>query len=268
MALMCKISIDRVSKSFDGGRTFAVRDASLHVEPGELVALLGESGSGKTTLLKMVNRLVEPDEGAVRMDGDDLRERDPAALRRSIGYVFQGVGLFPHMSVEKNVGIVPDLLGWDADRTSSRVDELLDLVGLDADVYRRRLPSQLSGGEKQRIGFARALAAKPSVLLLDEPFGALDPVTRDRLQGDFRAIQRDLQLTALLVTHDMTEALLLADRIAVMRQARILQVGSPGEILNRPADPYVRSLLTTPKRQARAVDDLIDAEPDGTGART
>ena len=260
---MDKITVENVSRSFDGGRTFAVKRASLSVASGEVLALLGESGSGKTTLLKTLNRLVEPDEGTVRIDGQDVSGIDPVRLRRGIGYVFQGVGLFPHMTVAQNIAIVPGLLGWSAERTARRIDELLELVGLDPSCYRERPSGRLSGGEKQRVGFARALAARPSLLLLDEPFGALDPITRERLQGDFKRIVEDLELTAVLVTHDMTEALFLAERIAVMRSARIVQVGTPAEILNHPAGDHVASLFSIPKRRAAAVERLLRDEQGG-----
>ena len=250
------IRLEQVGKSYDGGRTFAVDNLDLHVAAGELLALVGESGCGKTTTLKVINRLVEPTSGRVLIDGRDITTGDPVELRRGIGYVFQGVGLFPHHTVGENVAAVPRLLGWDAGRTAAaRSKELLDLVRLPAD-YRDRLPAELSGGQRQRVGFARALAASPKVMLLDEPFGALDPTTRDALQQEFRSLQKSLGLTAVMVTHDMTEALLLADRIAVMDAGRIAQVGTPRELLSSPADRAVERLIQTPRRQAAALEAM------------
>ena len=202
------IVLDEVSKSFDGGGRFSVRDVSLRVPQGELLVLLGGSGCGKTTTLKMINRLIEPTAGRILVAGHDVRAADPVTLRRGIGYVFQGIGLFPHLSVADNVAVVPRLLGWSPERIEARVDELLEMVHLPAEQYRMRRPGQLSGGQQQRVGFARALAAGPRVMLLDEPFGALDPITRDGLREEFRHIQTQLGLTAVMVTHDVTEALL------------------------------------------------------------
>ncbi len=253
------IRIRNVSKSFDGGQRFAVRDVTLTVEAGELMALLGTSGSGKTTTLKLVNRLLEATSGTIEVAGRDVSEVDPVELRRGIGYVFQGVGLFPHLSVARNVAVVPELLGWPAADVVARVDELLRLVRLAPDEYRERRPRELSGGQRQRVGFARALAARPLVLLLDEPFGALDPLTRDDLRVDVRNLQRALGVTSVLVTHDMAEALLLADRIAVMDAGRVLQVGTPRELLAAPANDTVERLLAAPRRQTEALEALLGA---------
>jgi osmoprotectant transport system ATP-binding protein len=250
------IALENVCKSYDGGGTYSVRDVSLTVPSGELLALLGGSGCGKTTTLKMINRLVEPTSGRVEIDGRDARTLDPVELRRGIGYVFQGVGLFPHMTVADNVATVPRLLGWPAERTAARVDELLALVRLPAEQYRDRFPRELSGGQQQRVGFARALAAGPRVMLLDEPFGALDPVTRDELRDEFLAIRKRLNLTAVMVTHDMTEALLSADRIAVMNGGRLLREGTPRELLTSPGDPFVAALVAGPKRRAELLKSL------------
>jgi len=239
------------------GRALAVDGVSFRVDPGQVLALVGDSGSGKTTTLKMINRLVEPDGGRVLVEGRDTASLDPHALRRSIGYVFQGVGLFPHMSVAENVAVPLRLLGWPRDRSRARVAELLALVELDASLG-SRLPAALSGGEQQRVGVARALAASPRVMLLDEPFGALDPLTRDRLQRSFDELRHRLSLTAVFVTHDVAEALVLADRIGVMRAGRLVQVGTPGEIARRPADDDVARLLDTPRRQARLVADRLE----------
>ncbi|MDJ0522050.1 MAG: ATP-binding cassette domain-containing protein [Planctomycetota bacterium] len=247
-----------VRKSYDGGRSHAVDGVSLEVGRGELVVLLGESGCGKTTTLKMVNRLIEPSAGRIEVDGRDVTALDPVDLRRRIGYVFQGVGLFPHMTVAENVAITPTLLGWDPDRIQARVTQLLELLGLDAGTYADRMPHELSGGQQQRVGFARALAAEPGAVLLDEPFGALDPSTRDHLQRELQRIQGELGFAALFVTHDMTEALLLATRIVVMQAGRVVQTGTPAELLQAPADDYVAALVETPKRQAARLAGLQD----------
>jgi osmoprotectant transport system ATP-binding protein len=254
------LELRHVSKSYDGGRTFAVDDVSFSAAPGELVVLVGESGSGKTTTLKTINRLVEPSNGQVLINGSDIAEREPVELRRSIGYVFQGIGLFPHLTIAHNVGIIPTLLGWDEMRIERRVSELLELVHLDPDEYGWRTPAELSGGQRQRVGFARALAGGASLMLLDEPFGALDPITRDVLRTEFQQIQRELNLTAVLVTHDMTEALLLGDRIIVMRGGRVAGQGSPREILHDPGDPYVAMLMDSPTHHAERLAAMIDAD--------
>jgi osmoprotectant transport system ATP-binding protein len=240
------------------GDTVVVDRLSLTVSNGELLVLLGGSGSGKTTTLKMVNRLVEPTSGRVVIDGEDAAILRPHELRRRVGYVFQRIGLFPHMTVADNVAVTLTLLGWDRRRIQARVDELLELVELSPGAVRDRRPSALSGGQQQRVGVARALAASPVLMLLDEPFGALDPLTRDRLQQSFMRIRRRLRLTAIFVTHDMVEALLVGDRIAVMHEGRLVQVGTPRELMHAPADEYVRRLMETPARQARAVEALIE----------
>jgi len=250
------IVLDHVSKSYDGGK-FAVQDVSLEVPSGQLLVLLGGSGSGKTTTLKMINRLIEPTSGKVLVNGKNVLEGDPVLLRRSIGYVLQGSGLFPHMTVAENIAVVPKLLHWSADKIAKRVDELLNLVHLPAEQYRARLPRQLSGGQQQRVGFARALAVGPSVMLLDEPFGALDPVTRDELRVEFQNIRKQLGLTAVMVTHDMTEALLTADLIAVMNHGKLLQIGSPHQLLTSPVDDFVGALLSNPKKQAEQLEALV-----------
>ncbi len=239
------------------GETMAVDGISLEVARGECVFLVGGSGCGKTTTLKMVNRLIEPTSGRVQIDGEDPRALPGHELRRRIGYGFQQVGLFPHLSVGRNIGVTPELLGWAPDRIRARVDELLQRMELEPGTYRDRLPEELSGGQQQRVGLARALAAQPEILLLDEPFGALDPLTRDRMQRDFRSLVDELGLTVLFVSHDMVEALLLADRIAVMDGGRLVQVGTPAELLARPADGRVAELLDTPRRQRDAVDRLL-----------
>jgi osmoprotectant transport system ATP-binding protein len=218
--------------------------------------LVGGSGSGKTTTLKMINRLIDPTSGRVVVNGKDVRLIDPVQLRRSIGYVFQGSGLFPHLSVAENIAVVPKLLHWPKDRIQTRVAELLELVHLPAAEYRDRMPRELSGGQAQRVGFARALASGPEVMLLDEPFGALDPVTRDELRREFLELRNRLGLTAVMVTHDMIEALLSADLIAVMNAGRLLQLGTPQELMNSPADDFVAALMASPKHQTQQLDAL------------
>jgi osmoprotectant transport system ATP-binding protein len=254
------IAFAHVGKSFDGGRgakpVLAVNDVSLDVAAGELLAIVGGSGSGKTTLLRLANRLIEADSGSITVEGEDVRKIDPIPLRRRIGYVFQSGGLFPHMSVADNIGITPRLLGLSAAEIASRVDELLDLVRLDRIQHRDRLPHELSGGQRQRVGVARALAARPRIVLMDEPFGALDPLTRDALGDDFRDLHRKLGLTTVMITHDMTEAILLADRVAVMRAGKLLAQGTPAELSNS-YDPYVGELLRTPRRQAERLNVLL-----------
>ncbi|WP_092023313.1 ABC transporter ATP-binding protein [Bradyrhizobium sp. OK095] len=248
------IGYAHVTKYF--GLLKAVDDVSLDIAEGEFVAIVGGSGSGKTTLLRLANRLIEPDGGAITVEGEDVRNADPVALRRRIGYVFQSGGLFPHLSVADNIGITPKLLGEPAAAIAARVDELLELVQLDRAAHRDRLPEALSGGQRQRVGVARALAAKPRIVLMDEPFGALDPLTRDALGDDFRELHRKLGLTTVMITHDMTEAILLADRIAVMRGGKLLAQGTPAELSNN-SDAYVLELLRTPRRQVERLNALL-----------
>ena len=240
--------------------TVAVADVSFRVERGEMLALVGDSGSGKTTTLKMINRLIEPDAGRVVVDGRDTRDLEPHALRRSIGYVFQGIGLFPHLTVGENMAVPLRLAGFTPARIRERLAELLLLVELDQALLTQR-PDELSGGQQQRVGVARALAASPSVMLLDEPFGALDPLTRDRLQRSFGALRRRLELTAVFVTHDVAEAVVLADRIGVMRSGRLVQLGTPDQLARDPADADVARLIDTPRRQARLVAERLEARP-------
>jgi osmoprotectant transport system ATP-binding protein len=250
------IAFDNVCKSFDGGRVKAVNDVSLGVAQGEFLAIVGGSGSGKTTLLRLANRLIEADSGTIAIDGDNVAAGDPIALRRRIGYVFQSAGLFPHMSVAENVGITPRLTGGTAAAIAARVNELLALVRLDSAKYRDRFPHELSGGERQRVGVARALAAEPKIVLMDEPFGALDPLTRDSLGEDFRSLHNKLGLTTIMITHDMTEAMLLADRIAVMRTGTLVATGTAKELAVS-AEPYVRELMSTPRRQTARLNALM-----------
>lgn len=225
------------------GEFRAVDDVSLQAADGEFTVLLGPSGSGKTTMLRMINRMVEPTSGQVMIDGRDAATLRPEALRRTMGYVIQNTGLFPHMSIRRNVATVPRLLGWDRKRTDARVDEMLDLVGLDPGVYGKKRPSQLSGGEAQRVGVARALAADPPVLLMDEPFGAVDPLTRERLQLEMKRLQARLRKTILFVTHDIDEAVLLADRIALLRDGRLEQFDTPERLWTAPASAFVSDFL-------------------------
>jgi osmoprotectant transport system ATP-binding protein len=259
------IEARRLRKTYDG-QQWAVDEVSFAVESGGFLALVGASGCGKTTTLKMLNRLVEPTDGQVLIHGEPHRQLDPFRLRRSIGYAFQGVGLFPHLSVYDNVAVVPRLLGWPADRIRGRFEHLMNMVHLEPDRYAAQRPDQLSGGQRQRVGFCRAIAAEPALLLMDEPFGALDPITRDALQQEFAQLQRDLKLTTVMVTHDMAEALLMADRVAVMNDGRLEQLDTPSALLARPASNYVAKLLETPKRQADRLEALArpKAEPEST----
>ncbi|HLI99569.1 MAG TPA: ATP-binding cassette domain-containing protein [Bradyrhizobium sp.] len=250
------IAFAHVAKHYDNGHVRAVDDVSLEVGRGEFLAIVGGSGSGKTTLLRLANRLIEADHGTITIDGEDLRAADPVSLRRRIGYVFQSGGLFPHMSVAANIGITPKLLKWPPSEIAASVDELLDLVQLDQRAFRDRFPHELSGGQRQRVGVARALAAKPKIMLMDEPFGALDPLTRDALGDDYRALHDRLRLTTLMITHDMSEAILLADRIAVMRGGKLLAQGTASE-LSESSDAYVGELLATPRRQAERLNALL-----------
>jgi osmoprotectant transport system ATP-binding protein len=259
------IAYAHVAKSFGergAERIVAIDDVSLEVAEGEFLAVVGGSGSGKTTLLRLANRLIDADRGTITVEGEDVRAADPVRLRRRIGYVFQSGGLFPHISVAANIGITPKLLGTPPDEIAARVDELLTLVQLDREQHRDRLPQELSGGQRQRVGVARALAARPRIVLMDEPFGALDPLTRDALGEDYRALHRKLGLTTVMITHDMTEALLLADRIAVMQTGRLLASGTPAE-LSQSRDGYVVELLRTPRRQAERLNTLL---PQGAPA--
>ncbi|GLH79418.1 ABC transporter ATP-binding protein [Bradyrhizobium sp. SSBR45G] len=252
------ITYSNVRKRFPGpaGAVVAVDDVSLEIAEGEFLAIVGGSGSGKTTLLRLTNRLIEADSGTIRIAGEDINGIDPVGLRRRIGNVFQSGALFPHMTVAANIGITPKLLGTPASEIAARVDDLLDLVQLDRKAHRDRLPDALSGGQRQRVGVARALAARPRIVLMDEPFGALDPLTRDTLGSDYRALHEKLALTTVMITHDITEALLLADRIAVMRSGRLVEVGTPTELAGS-REPYVSELMTTPRRQAARLKALL-----------
>ena len=236
------VGFDAVTKTYAGG-TVALADLTFTVPAGAICALVGPSGGGKTTALKTVNRLIEPTSGRVLIDGEDVTRGDPVALRRRIGYVIQHIGLFPHRTVAENVATVPELMGWPQGRIRARVAELLDLVGLDPARYARRYPSQLSGGERQRVGVARALAAEPPVMLMDEPFAAVDPIVRERLQDEFLRIHERLGMTVLFVTHDVDEALKMGSRVAVLHGGRLAQYATPDELLARPATDVVRDLV-------------------------
>jgi osmoprotectant transport system ATP-binding protein len=247
------IELKGVAKSYDGAP--AVGPLNLTIESGAFVALLGGSGCGKTTTLKMINGLVRPDAGEILIDGKPAAAEPPHRLRRRIGYVFQEVGLFPHMTVAENIAVGPRLAGWDRARTLGRAAELLELVALSGDVA-PRLPAHLSGGQRQRVGVARALAAGPSIMLMDEPFGALDPLTRDALGADYRALHERLSLTTVMVTHDVMEALLLADRVVVLDAGEVIGDGAPAELFAGRVDPRVAALMATPLRQAHRVEAL------------
>ncbi|GAA2142903.1 betaine/proline/choline family ABC transporter ATP-binding protein [Nocardioides koreensis] len=239
-----EIRLEDVVKKYPGQKSPAVDSLSLTIPAGEIVMFVGPSGCGKTTSLKMINRLIEPTSGTIRIDGQDVRQQSPDQLRRHVGYVIQGGSLFPHMTVEKNIAIVPKLLGWDSARVSERVNDLLDLVGLDPAKYRGRYPRELSGGQQQRVGVARGLAADPPVLLMDEPFGAVDPITRQRLQDELLSIQRELRKTIVCVTHDIDEAIKLGDRIVILREgADIAQYDTPENVLAAPADDFVSDFV-------------------------
>lgn len=250
------IEIDGIRKVYDG--VPVVADVSFTIKKGDICVVVGTSGSGKTTLMRMINRLVEPTRGSVRIDGRDTREFVPYELRRQIGYVIQGNGLFPHRSVAQNIATVPQLLGWNRARIETRVEELLLLFQLDPDQYRHRLPTELSGGQQQRVGVARALAAAPDILLMDEPFGALDPIIRSKAQTDLLAIQKRFGTTIMLVTHDMNEAMALGSAIAVMDEGRLLQYASPSEIIARPATARVEELIGSRDRPFRMLSlDIV-----------
>lgn len=257
------IRLEQVTKQF--GSTIAVEALDLEVSAGEICVLVGPSGCGKTTTLRMINRLIEPTSGRIFLDGDDVTHVDPVALRRRIGYVIQQVGLFPHQTVAENVATVPRLLGWDRARVAARVGELLELVGLDPDLHRGRYPSELSGGQRQRVGVARALGADPPVLLMDEPFGAIDPITRDHLQGEFLRLQQELRKTVVFVTHDITEAVRMGDRIALLAVGgRLAQYDTPAELLGHPRSDFVADFVGADRGLKRL--EVTTVGPDGLDA--
>lgn len=249
------LSADALTKRFPDG-TLAVDGVSFTVAAGECLAIIGESGCGKTTTLKMLNRLVEPTGGSIAFAGEEVTTLKPEALRRRIGWVMQGDGLFPHMTVAENIAVTPRLLNWDKARIDARVDALIEQVRLSVSEHRGRYPAQLSGGQRQRVAIARALSVEPELLLLDEAFGALDPLTRGALQADFTALRQELGFAAVMVTHDMAEALLIADRILVMKAGRVVRTGTPEDLLRDPGDAYVEELLAMPRQQARAIERL------------
>ncbi len=242
--MTAKIRLENLTKQFPGQAEPAVDDLTMEIPEGEIVILVGPSGCGKTTTMKLINRLIEPTSGRIFLDGEDVTRVNADQLRRRIGYVIQQIGLFPHMTIEDNIATVPKLLGWQKSRISERIDELLDTVGMDPRQYRRRYPKELSGGQRQRVGVARALAADPDVMLMDEPFGAIDPITRERLQNEFLRIQSEIKKTIVFVTHDIDEAIKLGDRIAILRdQSRIAQYDTPERILIDPADEFVANFI-------------------------
>lgn len=256
------ISLEDVSKSYDGGETYAVNGLTVEVHEEEFFVLLGESGCGKTTTMKMVNRLIEKTSGEITLEGKPVHRFDPVQLRRQIGYVFQGIGLFPHLTVAENVATVPRLLGWPSKRIAERVAEMLGRVELPVEKFGDRLPAALSGGQQQRVGVARALAGEAKIMLMDEPFGALDPINRDVLQSEYQELHRQLGLTTVMVTHDMIEALLLADRIGVMASGDLVQVGTPKELMNEPAHETVERLMGTATREADFIERLTKQDKD------
>ncbi|TXL67494.1 betaine/proline/choline family ABC transporter ATP-binding protein [Cerasibacillus terrae] len=235
------LKIKNVSKVYEGGKK-AVNNINLHIKKGEFIAFIGPSGCGKTTTMKLINRLIETTEGDIYIEGENIRDKNVVELRRSIGYVIQQIGLFPHMTIAENIALVPKLLNWPLEKRRKRAEELLKLVNMDPS-YLERYPDELSGGQQQRIGVLRALAADPPLILMDEPFGALDPITRDGLQDEFKNLQQSLGKTIVFVTHDMDEAIKLADRIVIMRAGEIVQVGSPDDILREPANDFVEEFL-------------------------
>lgn len=260
------IQFKNVSKVFDDGFQ-ALKNIHLHVQQGELLTLIGPSGCGKTTTMKMVNRLIEPTEGEIFIEDENILLKDPVELRRNIGYVIQQIGLFPHMTIEDNIAIVPKLKNWSKGRYEKKVDELLDTVGLDPSVFKKRYPSELSGGQQQRIGVIRALAGDPPVILMDEPFSALDPISREQLQEELLRLQRDIQKTIVFVTHDMDEALKLANRMAIMQEGEIIQLDTPEQILRQPANDFVQEFIgpdriLQPVQMLKAVDVMeVEEKP-------
>ena len=267
-----EIQFQHVTKRYGDSPRAAIDDLSLTIPAGEICVLIGPSGGGKTTAMKMINRLISITEGDITIDGTSVKALEKTELRRGIGYVIQQIGLFPHMTVEDNVGTVPRLLGWDKARTQARARELLELVGLDPDEHAKRYPSQLSGGQRQRVGLARAMAADPPLMLMDEPFGAIDPITRERLQNDFLRLHREIRKTVVFVTHDIDEAIKMGDRIAILREGGVLaQFDTPEGILAAPADEFVARFVGEDrglKRLAlRRLDEVeLEPVPDGAAA--
>ncbi len=247
---MTAIEYQNVSKRFDKNSRYSVDHVNAKIEEGEFITILGSSGCGKTTLLKMTNRLYEPTDGKVILFGEDISTVDPVVVRRRMGYVIQQVGLFPHMTIEDNIAAIPKILKWDKEKIYNRVTELLQMVDLDPEEYRRRYPRQLSGGQQQRVGLARALVTDPKIMLLDEPFGAIDAITRLNLQNELKRIHKGTGKTFLLVTHDINEAFRLGSRVMVMNEGKLLQFAQPQEIVRHPADAFVQTLLDSVREQA------------------
>jgi len=259
MATSPLIEIDKICKSFDGGRNFAIQDVTLTIDAGEFVAIVGSSGSGKTTALKTINSLIKPDSGEVRIEGKRISALDGPMLRRHIGYVFQGIGLFPHMRIGENIGIAPKLLGWSKREITARIIEVLELVGLPQG-FISRFPDSLSGGERQRVAVARAIAARPRIVLMDEPFGALDAIARDAIGSIYRLLHDQLRLTTVMVTHDLQEAVLLADKIAVMKAGCVLGYDTPRNLISRQSNRDVAALMVMPSRVAARVRAVLDED--------
>ncbi|ASS72658.1 betaine/proline/choline family ABC transporter ATP-binding protein [Bacillus atrophaeus] len=259
------LTLENVSKNYKGGKK-AVNSINLKIEKGEFICFIGPSGCGKTTTMKMINRLIEPSSGTIYIDGENIMEQDPVELRRKIGYVIQQIGLFPHMTIQQNIALVPKLLKWPEEKRKERARELLKLVDMGPE-YLDRYPHELSGGQQQRIGVLRALAAEPPLILMDEPFGALDPITRDSLQEEFKKLQKSLHKTIVFVTHDMDEAIKLADRIVILKAGEIVQVGTPDEILRNPADEFVEEfigkerLIQSSSPDMERVDQIMNKQP-------
>ncbi|AXF55646.1 betaine/proline/choline family ABC transporter ATP-binding protein [Salicibibacter kimchii] len=258
------LTFENVSKTYKGG-TYAVKNLSLEIEKGEFVVFIGPSGCGKTTTMKMINRLIDPSEGVISIDEKNAVDQDAVQLRREIGYVIQQIGLFPHMTIQDNITLVPKLLNWSKEKRIERAKELLQLVEMD-DEYLTRYPNELSGGQQQRIGVLRALAADPPLILMDEPFGALDPITRDTLQDEFKKLQQHLGKTIVFVTHDMDEALKLADRMVILKDGELVQIGTPDEILSEPADAFVEEFigkdrLLQMRANVESVESIMNKNP-------
>lgn len=255
---MPMIQLESVSKSWDGGKSFTISALNLSVNEGEIIAILGESGCGKTTTLKMINRLIEPTSGRILIDGEDVLQQDAVELRRRVGFVFQHFGLFPHLSIRENMNLVLEIRGQERSAFAPQVNAALERVHLDPAQFAERFPHELSGGQKQRVGFARALMVGPRILLMDEPFGALDPTTRDGLQQELLAIAREMNLTCVLVTHDMAEALVLGNRIAIMDGGKIVALSTPEQLLRDQSHPAVARYLSAPLKQAKTVQALLE----------
>lgn len=251
------LEFQNVCKTFSGASHPAVDHVNLSIKEGEFITILGSSGCGKTTLLKLVNRLYEPESGKILLFGQDIAKQNSVELRRGIGYVIQQIGLFPHMTIEENIAVVPKLLKWEPEWIERRCEELLTMVGLNPKQYRKRYPSQLSGGQQQRVGLARAMAVEPKVMLLDEPFGALDAITRTGLQEELLKLHQGLQKTFLFVTHDINEAFKLGTRVIVMNEGKVAQFGTPKEIVRNPADSFVEQLIRSAKEQEKLWEELV-----------